>query len=166
MTFPRRETDNEPVGLAGLAFEMEFDIKLDERSLPHTSILCCRTPSLALSYTSSDASDASDSGSERRAEHEDEADSCTKHVRHSAMEDVVHACSPGSPKTVCLSVPRRTGSAAEYDAEFMHAATAVSSAGCGAQWQPSYLALGCGRRVSDAERRGCSVLPYPDAYTF
>ena len=75
-TFPRCDTDSEPVGLAGLAFEME----LDERSPPHCSILWCRTPSQALS-----SCDASDSGGEHGTEHdEDETACCSKPVRHCA----------------------------------------------------------------------------------
>ena len=125
-TFPRCDTDSEPVGLAGLAFEME----LDERSPPHCSILWCRTPSQALS-----SCDASDSGGEHGTEHdEDETACCSKPVRHCAMDDgAMHDAStlssPGSPETACPRAPRRSSSAAEEDAEYLHAAAAAVAAG-------------------------------------
>jgi len=132
---------DEPVGLAGLAFEMH----LDDRSPGHCSILCCRTPP----HTRWSC-DASDSGSERgtvheaervpqhRRAHDDvhvkEADCCSAPERHFAMDDdampdACTPCSPGSPEAACPRAPRRSSSAAEEDAEYLHAAAAAVAAG-------------------------------------
>ena len=153
-TFPRCDTDSEPVGLAGLAFEME----LDERSPPHCSILWCRTPSQALS-----SCDASDSGGEHGTEHdEDETACCSKPVRHCAMDDgAMHDAStlssPGSPETACPRAPRSSGSAAEDDAEFMHAASSAWAESRGSGSQPLYLWMCLGQRACDSKRRGRSI---------
>ena len=142
--FNRCDTDSTPVGLAGLAFEME----LDERSLPHCSILFCRTPSQALS-----SCDASDSGSERGTEQdEDEAACCSEPVRRcavddEAMHDASTPSSPGSPEAACPRARRSSGCpAAEDDAEFMHAASSAWAGGRGSGSQPLYLWMGLGQR--------------------
>ena len=133
-------------------------MELDERSPPHCSILWCRTPSQALS-----SCDASDSGGEHGTEHdEDETACCSKPVRHCAMDDgAMHDAStlssPGSPETACPRAPRSSGSAAEDDAEFMHAASSASAESRGSGSQPLYLWMGLGQRACDSKRRGRSI---------